>query len=254
MTFFSFNLGVMVFLHCWKSKKNIKTKSTFLTANSLCVKQRKNGRKCVQGISCLRTSWVLQSLAFECTILRRPKKQSQFELFSFRLFHSRELSTPIYLIIVTRDEECIIVRQILSVYGAWEFANHNRYMCTQIYEPTQSLIQHPSVEHPLCKALWKVSKVMVKKMIDSELNELRTSYYSKAVDQWLTLQEIIYMFENLTKTMKPFFRRKKHICTDIHIIPHVILGVHISLKPMHGPRSSSITDYNYCLGGLPIPP
>lgn len=49
--FFFFLIGeVMVILHCWKSKKNIKRKSIFVTANCLCVKYRQNGQKCIQKI------------------------------------------------------------------------------------------------------------------------------------------------------------------------------------------------------------
>lgn len=140
---------------------------------TLCVWsiEKKRWSKCIQEISFMHTYWLLHFLVFECTMLR-PKKQSQFEPLSFSLFHSHELNTPKYPVIVTRDDEWTRIGKQLRVYGYSEFSNHDRYMCTQMYKPSQSLIQHPSVEHPLYKALWKVAKVIIKKLIDSALSDL----------------------------------------------------------------------------------
>ena len=53
--------------------------------------------------------------------------------------------------------------------------------------------------------------------------------------------------------MRPLLGEKRHTFADSHIISHVLLGVYTSLKFIHGPTGSWITDYNHCLDGLSRP-
>ena len=87
-------------------------------------------------------------------------------------------------------------------------------MCTQMREPTQALSQHPSLEHTLCKALWKFSKVVIKK---DDLSLYSMSSGHNAIDQRLTMQESIYIFENQTKTMRIFLGEKNLMFAQIAI-------------------------------------
>lgn len=100
---------------------------------------------------------------------------------------------------------------------AMEFANHSRYMCTQVYEPTQSLNQHPSLEVSLCKALWKVSKVTIKKVIDCTqcAQDMILQQGHRPVTHYAGNH--IYIFENQTKTMRPFLGEKS---TQLHRQPY----------------------------------